>query len=68
MKRQIKKLNRFNVRLQQLSNQINEEMKYLISLKPNEIIEDELDDIDLLWDNLDKLCEDVIRYSVCNPL
>lgn len=68
MKRQIKKLDRFNVKLQQISGQINEEMKYLTNLKPDEIIEDELDDIDLLWDNLDTLCEDVIRYTVCNPL
>ena len=29
---------------------------------------DELDDIDLLWDNLDTLCKDVIRYTVCNSL
>lgn len=68
MKRQIKKLDRFNVKLQQISEQINEEMKYLTSLKSNEMIDDELDDIDLLWDNLDTLCEDVIRYTVCNPL
>lgn len=68
MKRQIKKLDRFNLRLQQISAQINEEMKYLTGLKLNEIIDDELDDIDRLWDDLDTLCEDVIKYSVCNPL
>jgi len=50
MKRQIKKLDRFNVKLQQISEQINEEMKYLTSLKSNEMIDDELDDIDLLWE------------------
>lgn len=68
MKRQIKKLNTFNTRLQAMSNKINEETKYLTNLKLDEIIDDELDDIDLLWDNLDTLCEDVIRYTVCNPL
>lgn len=51
-----------------MSNKINEETKYLTNLKLDEIIDDELDDIDLLWDNLDTLCEDVIRYTVCNPL
>jgi len=73
MKRQIKKLNTFNRKLQKLAKDINEETKRLtkitnINIKVFEDDPDELDDIDLLWDNLDTLCEDVIRYTVCNPL
>jgi len=73
MKRQIKKLNTFNRKLQKLAKDINKETKRLtkiqnINTKIFEDDPDELDDIDLLWDNLDTLCEDVIRYTVCNPL
>jgi len=73
MKRQIKKLNTFNRKLQKLAKDINEETKRLtkitnINIKVFEDDPDELDDIDLYWDNLDILCEDVIRYTVCNPL
>jgi hypothetical protein len=68
MKRQIKKLNTFNRKLQKLANDIDEETKRLTKIKNIENDTDELDNIDLLWDNLDTLCEDVIRYTVCNPL
>jgi len=68
MKRQIKKFNTFNRRLQKLAKDIDEETKRLTKIKNIENNTDELDDIDLYWDNLDTLCEDVIRYSVCNPL
>jgi hypothetical protein len=68
MKRQIKKLNTFNRKLQALSGRINNEIKYLTGLKDDEVLESELDDIDLLWDDLDQLCEDVIKYSVCNGI
>lgn len=68
MKRQIKKLNTFNRKLQKLARDINEETRRLTKIQKIENDSDELDDIDLLWDNLDTLCEDVIRYSVCNSL
>lgn len=64
MKRQIKKLNTFNRKLQKLAKDINEETRRLTKIQGIE--SDELDDIDLYWDNLDTLCEDVITYTVCN--
>lgn len=68
MKRQIKKLNTFNRKLQKLARDINEETRRLTKIQKIENDSDELDDIDLYWDNLTTLCEDVIRYTVCNPL
>lgn len=68
MKRQIKKLNTFNRKLQKLAKDINEETRRLTKIQKIENDSDELDDIDLYWDNLTTLCEDVIRYNVCNSL
>jgi len=66
MKRQIKRLNRFNKKLQEIVKKINEETLYLTRLKSNEIEDDTLDDIELLWDDLSNLCGDVNRYTACN--
>lgn len=67
MKRQIKKLNTFNNRLQQLAKLVDAETKNLIkNEKEVDLNSNDLDNIDVWWDDLTNLCEDVITYIVCN--
>ena len=66
MKRQIKKLKTFNNRLQQLAKLVDVETKYLIkNEKKIDIDSNDLDNIDVWWDDISSLGEDVYRYIVC---
>lgn len=67
MKKQIKKLNTFNNRLQQLAKLVDVETKNLIkNEKEVDLNSNDLDNIDVWWGELTNLCEDVITYIVCN--
>jgi hypothetical protein len=68
MKRQIKKLKTFNRKLQKLTRDISAETIKLTKVKYIDEGSDQFDNIDILWDDLQALCEEVEKYTLCNNL